>query len=84
MVVSVIFDDKSPKRYDYLTDLPNLKAGDFVVVPTGPPPYRNFAAVKIVGLKTESERATAWVVQKVDVDGFQNKMEEHEIEAMFG
>ena len=86
MVVSEEFRDTPWKHYDYLTDI-QLQKGDLAVVPAGPPEAERFAVVKVVDLKKESSRATAWVVQKVDVKGFQKKMkqrsEDMEIEAMF-
>lgn len=84
MVVSVVFRDTPFKHYDYLTDLPDVKNGDLVVVPTGSPSNREFAVVKVVAIKESSPKATAWVVQKVDVEGFNQKMEERELEAMLG
>lgn len=88
MVVSVSFPD-SPKKYDYLTDLSDLKRGDLVVVPTGPPRQRRFAVVPVVGIKQESEKADKWVVQRVDIDGWQQRIkqreeEEQEFDYLFG
>jgi len=81
MVVSVEFRGSPWKHYDYLTDL-DLKRGDLVIVPTGSTPLQEFAVVRVVGTKKESERATAWVAQKVDVEGFKKRMETREMEAM--
>ena len=85
MVVSVSFPD-SPKKYDYLTDLSDLKRGDLVVVPTGSPRQRRFAVVQVVDMKAESEKADKWVVQRVDEEDFRKKMNARlrdELEAMF-
>lgn len=84
MVASVVFHDTPYKRYDYLSDIP-LEEGDFVVVSTGSPPSRRFAVVEVVGIKDRSDKATAWVMQKVDVDGFDRKMKAiRELEEMLG
>lgn len=81
MVVSVIFKDTPYKSYDYLSDI-QLKEGDFVVVATGSKPFRRFAVVEVVKVKENSDKASAWVMQKVDVEGFDRRMEEKEFEAM--
>lgn len=73
MVVSVLFRN-GYKTYDYLTDL-ELNPGELVVVPAGP---RDFSVAKVMGLKEQSAKATAWVVQKVDVLGFRKKMRERQ------
>lgn len=79
MVVSVAFPD-SPKKYDYLTDLSDLKRGDLVVVPTGSPHQRRFAVVPVVGFKDESDKADKWVVQRVDIKGWQQRIKQREQE----
>ena len=59
----------SPNIYDYLSDI-ELHEGDFAVVPASP----GFAVVRVVKVVEHSERATAWVVQRVDVEGYQQRM----------
>ena len=86
MVVGVIFRGTPYKIYDYLTDLP-LETGDLVVVPTGPLVKGNMAAfnerfitiARVVRVKAHSEKAFAWVIQKVDSTTFRARME---VEAM--
>ena len=81
MVVRVAFRN-SPMLYDYLCDLP-VRKGDLVVVPTGPAPFREFAVVRVVEIVEHSRKATSWAAQKVDVEGFNRKMETIlEVEAM--
>jgi hypothetical protein len=78
MVVQVSFSGNLAKLYDYFTDI-NLKAGEPVVVQTG----SSFAVGKVVRLLERSEKATAWVVQKVDVEGHKKRMAKREIDALF-
>ena len=81
MVVSVRFRTNPWKTYDYLTDL-NLHKGDFVVVPTGhlgmgdasAADLNHLAVVQVTARKLKSDRATAWVIGKVDLQGFLKKM----------
>lgn len=68
-VVSVSFND-NPKTYDYFTDLP-LKIGDLVVVPAG----SFYSVVTVKKVKDESIRATKFVVQKIDLRDFRQRME---------
>lgn len=64
----VTFPD-GPKQYTYRTDLPGLRKGDTLVVRTG----RGLAFVTYYGPAAPTpaavERATAWVVDKVDFSG---------------
>ena len=74
MVISVVFRN-TPKSYDYFCDF-QVKAGDLVVVPTGSAPFKDFAVTKVVGIKKTSVKATLWAMQKLDVKGFNERMEE--------
>lgn len=67
-VVSVVFQN-GPKTYDYFTDLP-LKAGDLAVVPAG----SGLAVVKVKRLKDKSEKAEKFVIQKVDIESYRERM----------
>lgn len=64
----VTFPD-GPKQYTYRTDLPGLRKGDTLVVRTG----RGLAFVTYYGPAAPTpaavERATAWVIDKVDFSG---------------
>lgn len=73
-VVSVTFSN-GPKPYDYFTDM-EPKAGDLVVVPAGD----FFAVATVLKIKEKSEKATAWVIQKVDLTAYRNRLAEE----MFG
>ena len=82
MVVSVTFK-YGPKTYDYLTGL-SLRPGDFVVVPTGPLGQGDFhfadldhlSIARVVKVKRESPKATAWVVGKVDLKHYKEMIDE--------
>ncbi len=67
-VASVVFQN-SPKLYDYFTDLP-LKAGDLAVVPAG----AGLAVVKVKKVKDASDKAKKLVIQKVDLEGYQERV----------
>ena len=69
-VVSVAFQN-GPKTYDYFTDL-SLKTGDYVVVPAG----SLFSVAIVKKLKETSQRAEKWVVQKVDIKGYHERLAE--------
>ncbi|SHI91020.1 hypothetical protein SAMN05444401_1757 [Clostridium amylolyticum] len=60
-------------EYSYFTDIENLKEGDPVVVPTN-----NSFSVGIFSRYTENKQhvknAEKWIVQKVDVEGYEAKM----------
>lgn len=80
MVVSVAFKN-GPKTYDYLTSLA-LKPGDFVVVPTGPLGRGDFrfanldyiSVARVIKVKRDSPKATAWVMGKVDIDYYRGML----------
>jgi len=76
MVVSVVFRD-NPKKYDYLTDI-ELRKGELAVVPVGPPDAGAFEVVTVAAVKEFSIKATAWVVQRVDVKGWRQRMKKRE------
>lgn len=63
----------SPNIYDYLTDI-ELHEGDFAVVPASP----GFAVVHVVKVVEYSAKATTWVVQRVDVEGYRKRMAQRE------
>ena len=69
-VVSVAFSD-SPKLYDYFTDLP-LNVGDLVVVPAG----KKYSVVTVKRFKENSVRAENYVVQRVDLEGYKERLAE--------
>lgn len=81
MVICVMFRNNG-KLYDYYCDFP-VKKGDLVVVPTGSIPFKDFAkdfaVVKVMGEKRQSDKAKLWAVSKVDVQGFNARMQELEM-----
>lgn len=77
MVVRISFKGNLAKLYDYFTDL-NVKVGEPVVVPTG----STFSIGKVEKILQGSNKATAWVVQRVDVEGHKRRMEERELDAL--
>ncbi|MBD8046784.1 MULTISPECIES: hypothetical protein [Clostridium] len=60
-------------EYSYLTDIDDLKEGDPVVVPTN-----EFYSVGVFSRyssnKVHINNATKYIVQKVDVEGYETKM----------
>lgn len=56
------------KKYSYMTDL-DLKVGDKVVVSVD----GKFKVVEVVDIDVTTNKATKWVVDKVDVDGYKNR-----------
>lgn len=73
MVVRISFKGNLVKLYDYLTDL-DLKAGEPVVVPTG----SGFSVGRVEKILESSNKATAWVVQRVDIAGHKERMRQRE------
>lgn len=67
-VVSVAFHNGGPRRYDYFTDIP-LNVGDLVVVPAG----SFYSVVTVKGIKEKSSRAEKWVVQRVDLQAYEER-----------
>ena len=60
-------------EYSYFTDIDNLKEGDVVVVPTN-----DFYSVGVFSRystnKQHIKNASKWIVEKVDIEKFENKM----------
>lgn len=77
MVVQIIFKGNAEKLYDYKTDL-QLEKGEPVVVPTG----SGFSVGTVYGVLADSKKATAWVVQKVDAAGHEQRMKKRELEEL--
>lgn len=60
-------------KYSYKTDIENLKEGDVVVVQAcNTYSIANFT--RYSESKEDIEKATKWVVQKVDVEAFEDKL----------
>lgn len=80
MIVQVSFKGNLAKLYDYKTDL-DLEKGEPVVVPTG----STFSIGIVERIIETSNRATSWVVQRVDVLGHKKRIvlrEKAEIDEM--
>ena len=60
-------------EYSYFTDIDDLKEGDPVVVPTN-----NFYSVGVFSRYSDNKQhvknAQKYIVQKVDVEGYETKM----------
>lgn len=61
-------------EYSYFTDIDNLKEGDVVVVV----PTNDFYSVGVFSRystnKQHIKNASKWIVEKVDIEKFENKM----------
>lgn len=57
--------------YWFLTDLKDLKVGDYAIVYTS----KNPSIVVIVSIETDYRRGHAWIVQKVDLDAYKMREE---------
>lgn len=65
----------SNKSYAYLTDIGGLKAGDHVVVDS---PNSGYTVVLVTSVEETADainKATKWIVSKVDVEGYQQRLE---------
>lgn len=60
-------------EYSYFTDIEDLKEGDVVVVPTN-----NFYSIgcfsRYSSNKKHIENANKWIVEKVDIEAYEEKM----------
>ena len=64
--------------YAYMTDIEGIEVGDTVVVDS---PNSGFTCVKVVSMTETAERvekATKWIVSKVDVAGYKERLEKAE------
>lgn len=77
MIVQISFKGNLVKVYDYLTDL-DLQVGEPVVVPTG----SGYSVGKVERILASSKKATAWVVQRVDVAGHKERTRQREAAEM--
>jgi len=69
-VVVVEFASTPYKSYHFRTDL-LLRVGDQVVVDT----VNGFAVAEVKGFKEDSAMATKWVVQKIDINEHERRLE---------
>ena len=60
-------------EYSYKTDIEDLKKGDVVVVPTNSS-YSIAYLSRYSDNKQHVKNATKWIIQKVDIEGFENRM----------
>jgi hypothetical protein len=64
--------------YAYMTDIEGIEVGDTVVVDS---PNSGFTCVKVVSVTETAEsveKATKWIVSKVDVAGYKERLERAE------
>lgn len=60
-------------EYSYFTDIEDLNGGDVVVVPTNNS-YSIGYFSRYSTNKQHIKNATKWIVQKVDIEAYENKM----------
>lgn len=75
--VSVKFDGNS-RSYAYMTDIEGVEVGDVLVVHT---PHSGYTCVTVTSVDETAdtvEKATKWVVCKVDVAGYNDRIEREE------
>ena len=70
-IVEVSFRGNMVKLYSYHNDIPEVQPGDYVVVesPSGP------NCGRVLSTKAKSDKATAWVIARVDLESFKAKQE---------
>lgn len=79
-IVNVEFDNTkygSTKQYSYLSDIPNLQVGDYVVTDS----RTGYGCAKVISIRSIRDPAygenwgnyTAWLVQKVDFKHHKNR-----------
>ena len=61
----------SGKTYDYFNTLNEVEIGDYVVVDS----TRGFGVAEVVGFKDYSHEAKKYVIQRVDVEAHEQRME---------
>lgn len=74
MIALIKFDTGNSQEYSYFTDIEDLKPGDLVVVPTN----NSFSLGifdKYSRLKMHKKQAKKWVVQKVDLESYNMKID---------
>lgn len=59
--------------YSYKTDIDDLKENDYVVVQANDE-YSLAKVVRYTNDSNKTEKATKWVVQKIDIEHFKNKL----------
>ena len=69
--VAVVFktDKGTSQVYHYLTDLEDLNTGDYVVVHS----KNGYGVAEVQGYVPVTKIATAWVVQKVDINAYEER-----------
>ena len=69
------------KSYAYLTDIEDIKAGDTVVVDS---PNSGYTCVAVVGVDDSVDainKANKWIVSKVDVSGYEERLRKEQEKA---
>lgn len=83
-IVQIAFAGNYEMLYDFFTDLDKLRVGDPVVCHT----VRGYSVGTVARFVETSAKATNWIVQRVDVEGHEKRMEERrlarELDEMLG
>lgn len=72
-VATVSYEGYPGRRYDFLTDIPGLSQGNMVVVQAAP----GLGIAQVVQIKDRSDKATAWVVCKIDLVAHAIRVKHH-------
>ena len=65
-------NEHNHKEYAYLTDIPEIAVGDIVVVDS----TYGYKTAKVTTLFCEESKAVKWVVCKIDIKTFEDKLDE--------
>lgn len=65
-------NENNTKEYAYLTDIPEIEVGDYVVVDS----TDGYKTAKVTTLFCEESKAVKWVVCKIDIKAFEEKLED--------
>lgn len=61
------------QEYSYFTDIEDLRNGDILVVPAGSS-YSIGVFQRYSSNNIHTKNATKWIVQKVDIEGYEDKL----------
>lgn len=69
--IAVVEFESGYKSYEFKTDIEDLHVGDYVVVDTS----SGINVARVVEIKDYSNKATKWVIQKLDMTKHQERLE---------
>ncbi|MCY7861080.1 hypothetical protein [Bacillus haynesii] len=69
--VAVVKFDSGYKSYDFKNDIKEIELGDKAVVKTS----LGFTVGNVVDFKLESRLASEWVIQRVDTESYENRLQ---------